>query len=144
MEFHTKKCFKCGEEKEISLFYKHPKMADGHLNKCIACTKQDSKNHRKDHPEYYEQFEKSRKNLSHRRELADRIRDEYREAYPERYKAYSMVNYAVRSGSLKKTACVCCGESKVTAHHVAYDLPLDVVWLCQKHHKETHANLKEY
>jgi hypothetical protein len=36
-----KKCFKCNEEKELELFYKHPKMFDKHLNKCIECTKKD-------------------------------------------------------------------------------------------------------
>lgn len=37
-----KKCFKCGEVKELDKFYKHKRMKDGHLNKCIECTKKDT------------------------------------------------------------------------------------------------------
>lgn len=37
----TKACFKCGEVLPISDYYKHKKMADGHLGKCKTCTKAD-------------------------------------------------------------------------------------------------------
>lgn len=37
-----KKCFVCGLVKELDFFYRHPFMADGHLNKCVECTKAQS------------------------------------------------------------------------------------------------------
>ncbi len=36
-----KTCFKCNIENNLLDFYKHPRMLDGYLNKCKACTKKD-------------------------------------------------------------------------------------------------------
>lgn len=52
-------------------------------------------------------------------------------------KARQEVFVALRNGSLKREACFC-GETKTDAHHSDYFKPLEVIWLCKKHHGEKH------
>lgn len=70
----------------------------------------------------------SRNALSKRWKLANR----------RKVSAYNIVYKAVRSGWLKRLPCEKCGAIKVHAHHSDYSKPLDVQWLCVKHHVETH------
>ena len=62
-----KKCFKCNIEKELTYFYKHSQMGDGHLNKCKDCTKIDTKKNRKENLDYYRDYDKKRNKLDHRK-----------------------------------------------------------------------------
>lgn len=48
------------------------------------------------------------------------------------------VKTALRKGHLNKMPCEICGDLKVDAHHEDYFKPLDVRWLCRKHHLEYH------
>jgi DNA-directed RNA polymerase subunit H (RpoH/RPB5) len=44
------------------------------------------------------------------------------------------VHKAIKSGRLTRLPCVECGDPVTDAHHPDYAKPLDVVWLCRKHH----------
>ena len=150
-----KQCFKCLEHKPIDDFYKHSAMGDGRLGKCKECTKADVKKHRADNLEKVRAYDRSRNGLPHR----EAARAEYRKtpAYaevhaeackrydannPEKKRAQGMVHKAVVSGRLIRWP-VCavpeCTRENPQAHHPDYSRPLDVVWLCPKHHKAAHA-----
>lgn len=45
---------------------------------------------------------------------------------------------AIDLGLLVRHPCEVCGEIEVHAHHVDYDNPLDVHWLCPVHHRDAH------
>ena len=61
---------------------------------------------------------------------------------PEKIKAHRLVRYAIKIGSLVKSTCIICGEIKVNAHHKDYSKPLEVIWLCNKHHAKEHIKIK--
>ena len=43
-----------------------------------------------------------------------------------------------KRGKLIARPCQVCGSSEVEAHHDNYDKPLDVKWLCRRHHLDAH------
>jgi len=130
-----KQCFKCQEEKPLSDYYKHKQMGDGHLNKCKQCTKNDATNHRNDNLEKVREYDRARGNRQPKGYLK-----EYRQKYPNKYKAHNMVNNAVRDGKLFPLPCeVCFKTHDLHAHHDDYAKPLNVRWLCSAHHSQWHA-----
>jgi len=148
----SKKCFKCGEVKLLTDFYKHKMMADGRLNKCKECAKKDVRDNRADKVEYYRDYDKKRFKEDPRvaarlkkyrqsekgKETAKRGNKKYISKNPIKRAANIIVNNHLRNGSLIKTACEVCGEKKVQGHHDDYAFPLTVRWLCAAHHKQWH------
>lgn len=56
-------------------------------------------------------------------------------------KAGSQVQMALKRGDLTKKPCERCGAEKVEGHHEDYSKPLEVMWLCPKHHRERHKEI---
>lgn len=138
----SKKCFKCGEVKPLSEFYKHPRMADGRVNKCKECNKKDvSINYRKK-INYYKAYEKKRN--AKRWEYKTEEAMAWRKRNPDKYKAHKKLHNALRGGKIKKQPCFICGSKDVHGHHYDYSKPLNVIWLCAQHHQWMHRKKTYY
>lgn len=138
MSTDQKTCFKCGVEQPLDEFYRHPEMADGHLNKCKACTKHDAHKHRRD-PRFREKvlaYDRARGNRQTQAQS-----NAYRQQRPLVARAHDAVSRALRSGKLERpeNCSHCSVKCKPHGHHEDYTKPLDVVWLCVECHRNLHA-----
>jgi hypothetical protein len=125
-------CKSCAADKPQDGFYLSNK------TRCKECIKESVRANRLERIEHYRSYDALRASQPHRVALAKRVNAEWKDAHPERRAANIAVGNAVRDGKLHKQPCWVCGLSAV-AHHPDYDRPLDVVWLCQPHHKQAHA-----
>lgn len=62
----------------------------------------------------------------------------WRRANLTKYTAHLTVQRALMSGTLNKQGCEVCCHDIVDAHHDRYDEPLNVRWLCRRHHVRLH------
>lgn len=141
-----KTCFKCGEEKSLAGFYANKEMADGHLNKCKTCVKAYA--HARRHGAGREKvlaYDNARAKTPERMEHNRTTSAKWREENPLERAGQVAVGNAVRDGRLFKwPACAIpeCESTRPVAHHPDYEQPLQVVWLCQAHHKQAHALIR--
>ncbi len=56
-------------------------------------------------------------------------------------RAQTKITNALASGKLKRKPCEVCGNPVSEGHHDDYDKPLEVRWLCSKHHGLCHRSL---
>ncbi len=123
LEALVRRCFKCKCEKHLDDFPRNKYKALGRLHICRQC-KADMDRINRARSGYYKAKQPSKSKLQ------SIVR--------------SAVCKAVKSGSLIKLPCLVCGSTRVEAHHPAYSLPLDVVWLCPEHHHQVHLEHKQY
>ena len=130
----NKICFKCGISKPLSDFYKHPKMPDGHVNKCIECNKKDVK----------ENYNKNITNPDYVLKERKRGREKYKRlGYKDKY-SFNILKYKFRKSSIFKNIHRKLKLSKEEeAHHWNYNngFELDVIILSKSKHKKIHQNM---
>lgn len=148
-------CIHCKQPKSFDQFYKHPKMADGHLGRCKDCHKAEiHRNYlsRLKDPEWREkelerQREKSRsQRFEGKKSSADAMRrggQKWDQANKFKKHAHSAVSHAIKMKTLIKMPCEICGNVNAQAHHDDYSKPLDVRWLCVKHHNQHHVEMRK-
>jgi hypothetical protein len=140
-----KPCSKCGEMKPLDAFYKHPMMHDGHLSKCIECTKADVRSNRAARAEYYRAYDRMRakdpKRVAARREEARKNPRPRQEPDPVKRAARVAVGNAVRDGViLRSPECeICAVPCETHGHHEDYSKPLEVIWVCTACHAFIHS-----
>lgn len=155
-----KECNICQILKPLTEYYKHSKMADGHLNVCKKCRITQQIEARNNRLEYYQEYDRNRPNKEERtkkvmeyqqttkgKEVKQKCVAKYKINYPLKYKANNAVNSAIKSGKLiKPLICECCNNTftsrQIHGHHKDYSKPLDVMWLCHPCHVNWHSNNK--
>lgn len=146
----SKICSKCKKEKLFKEFYK----GVGRHNlqsRCKSCQAEYRRLNReriikykveyrkKNHKKLLEKQKQYQKTKAGKKTSA-RSGKKYRLMYPDRCKANAKVGSALKYGKIKRRPCELCGETtRVHAHHEDYSKPLDVVWLCDMHHRIHHG-----
>lgn len=152
-----KECFKCHRVLPLEEYYKHLAMGDGHLGKCKSCTKADTAARveaKKSDPDWVvSEALRQRKRQAEARvtgkavaltgEKRREVHRKHAEKYPEKMLARTLLGNAVRDGKIIRQPCEACGSTDSEAHHDDYSKPLDVKWLCPKHHAERHVQLRD-
>lgn len=133
-----KQCFKCGIIKPLDEFYTHPAMADGYLGKCKSCARLDVQSNYARRRDQYREYDKIRAKRPQRKAAKCVYSLNHRTKNPEKRRARILLGSAIKCGRIHRKPCEVCGSANSEAHHPDYSKPLDVVWLCLKHHRELH------
>jgi len=140
------RCSKCKQNKTLQCFYKDLSKPKGYNSWCKSCMRVCLDNIAEDI-----KVKTKERYLSLPKSYIKKLTDRYRQKYPARARAVNILYRARKSGNIKPSPCEVCGVGKVEGHHEDYSKPLQVRWLCRKHHKMVHRktdplilpNLKE-
>lgn len=136
-----KTCKKCGETFPASGFYRQKGNSDGRSGTCKECCKARVRENYRRNRDHYIAYERRRGQRPKRKQSVNRRHLSWRKANPDARAAHVATGNAIRDGRLVRGPCEECGASKVEAHHDDYLRPLDVRWLCRRHHLAIHGKV---
>ena len=158
-------CSRCGKLLALTFFRKCSKNKDGLKYVCSPCLKKDDKKYRIENPEkckeqgaawreihWVEDRERRRKHYLNNVKRRQKIKEwqqnnrdkklaslkKYRDSHKIEDAVRLKLNRAVKRGIVLKKPCEICQKSPADAHHSDYSKPLEVIWLCRRHHKAWH------
>ena len=88
--------------------------------------------------EWMRKYRQSDKYRAYMKEYMSKYRKQGGDATKKRV-ARSELTKALLRGDIKRNPCVVCNNDKSQGHHPDYDKPLEVIWLCRRHHQEVHS-----
>lgn len=120
-------CRICLVKRDITDYYKDESQSQGYNYVCKDCLRVQQRNQ-----PHREKWHKDNK------EFVYKYHKEWIDRNPEKRKAHTILNNAIKSGKIVKMPCVVCNNPASKGHHPDYSKPLEVIWLCQQHHSDIH------
>ncbi len=131
-------CDKCKRREKARLRYQSLSLEE---RRAVIAARDPEKSRAADRARYYRNPEPRKARMKEwaekNRERSTQIKDEWAARNMDKRKAEWALGNAVRDGKITRQPCETCGD-KAQAHHDDYTKPLDVRWLCPKHHAELH------
>ena len=130
-----KKCTNCQKEKPSNEFYTHNR--DGFRSHCKVCSREDRQAAIQSgyQARYNRQYFKTPK---YKEWFSEYIK---RPAIRNKYRARFFIHNRLNAGKLNREPCVVCNTEPAEAHHLDYNQPLMIMWLCTNCHKSIHKLL---
>lgn len=132
----NKKCPRCQKVKPLSDYYDNRSSPIGKSYWCKSCDREVSRIRGRINDKKPERIAKTKAWL--RSEKGKDSRKRYYIENKLKIRIRSLVVRLVRANKIIKLPCSVCGDVRSMAHHPDYSKPLDVMWLCHKHHSEVH------
>lgn len=132
----TKVCGKCKQEKLVSEFYKSKR--DGYRSRCIPCGKEDCREYAQAGYSARYQRDYSKRDYVKKRLRENKVKYRQRPEVRIKNMARWYTGNQIRAGKINREPCAICGKEQGEAHHLDYNQPLAIVWLCPDCHRNAH------